>query len=161
MQELMNSLTEQQKLVIGDELEKLYALQDRPLGKEKLAFLLEEMATLNIPAGAWISGIRSLMSEDLKSVKLAHLYAAAKKFTVAEEAKTVRCDYCSGCGAVGMRDPEHRSWSLACICPNAEKLKKAWDLVRWNGEQVQISKGRRLVLTFNLQAMHEARDAQC
>lgn len=143
MHGLMTQLTDDEKAMVGNELDKLYSFQDRQLPKEKKAFIVQEIAVQGFPFKAIIAGIRSLFSEDLKSVKLATLSKAIRENINApeEEEKSKDCVHCSGVGSVTLCDEEKRGYALACTCTAGRKHQR---LVRWNGEFVQLSNGRTL-----------------
>lgn len=145
MNDLIKSLSETDKLSLANELTKLFILQDRPAGKEKVAEMVEELSTRNIPAGALIAGIRRLKDEDLKLIKLATIIGAARDFIVADDQK-VRCDICGSSGMVSMRDQNGYEGALACLCSNGDRAHRARGLAKWNGEEYQVVRNRNLEL---------------
>lgn len=143
MSALIVPLTDEERGIIANELDKLYAFQGRPLPKESKAFLVQEISVQGLPYKAIVEGIRSLFVEDLKSVKLAFILKAAREHIQIAEAEAERgyCKHCSGVGSVTLCDDQKISYALACICAASEKMKGS---VRWNGQWVQIINGRTL-----------------
>lgn len=145
----MNDLTvvidDKDKIAIGNELTRLFALQDMPLGKEKKAILIEELAAQGLPVDAIISGISSLVREDLKAIKFTTLVDAAHKKMATEEAPMSDCKKCLR-GEVFMRDEKKREFALACVCSQGAHVAMVAGLARWNGEETQFRRGRMLTL---------------
>lgn len=146
MNELTLSLSDEEAGLIGNELTRLFLFQDRPFGKEKQAAFIDEIRGWGYPAGAIVSGIRKLMSEDLKSLKLATIKDAASDF-VHTEVTRVPCKYCDTRGIVSMTDENKYEFALACICANGDRSRKS-GLATWNGEKFQLRGGRTLTLRF-------------
>ena len=138
MQELVRPLADNEKILVANELEKLFAFQDRSLGKEKKALLIQEIGTMGIPAGALIKGIRSLMADDLKTIKLADIRDSALKF-VFDVHESVACGDCGQSGIIVMADEKRRLFSLACSCRNGIRAKTGLGLAYWAGQDLQIS----------------------
>lgn len=151
MYEATRLLTEQHKFQIGDELQKLFLLQDRPYSKEKAAAIIEELEKSGLPAGALISGIRSLMHEDLRVVKLANILDAARENMTAEEVKKTECDACDGRGMVMMKDSDDCEFSFACVCGNARRVS-GLKLVQWNQQDFQLHNGKMFKPRFPVYA---------
>jgi hypothetical protein len=138
--ELIAQWDDREKILLGNEIEKLFVLQDRPISKEKKAILVGEISNSGIPIGPLLSGLRKLMGEDLKTIKKATILEAARDFIV-DTYDQVQCDYCSE-GMVVTKDPEGRYFSLACTCPKGNGKR----LVRWNGQASQQINDRLLVV---------------
>lgn len=143
MNELIASLSEMDKLSIASELKKLFILQDRPSGPEKVAEIVQELSIRNLPAGAIINGIRKLKAEDLRSIKLSHLIDAANEFITIETPENKSCRLCMS-GLVILKDKEGHNFSLGCVCSEGGVRTKAMGLARWNGEEIQVRNGRTL-----------------
>lgn len=144
MNELTTPLDDNDKIRIGNELEKLFVLQDRPMSKEKKVILLDELGQTGYPAQAILAGIKSLQAEDLKSIKFANLLDAIKdKMTYEEEVKT-QCEKCDGRGIVTMRNKDKYQFALACVCVNGNAFAGRGN-ARWNGERYQESKRHGLL----------------
>lgn len=79
MSEVTLLLNADDLIAIGGELEKLFAFQDRPLPNEKKLLLTAELGKLGYPTWAIVKGIRSLLLEDLKAVKMVILVNAIKQ----------------------------------------------------------------------------------
>lgn len=151
MYEVTQLLTEQHKLLLGDELQKLFLLQDRPFSKEKSAAIIEELEKSGMPTGALISGIRSLMHEDLKVVKLSNILEAARDKMTAEEVEKTECEACEGRGMVMMKDEAGYEFSFACGCGNALRVSNL-KLARLNGDNIQLHRGKTFRLRFPVNA---------
>lgn len=134
-------------LILESELEKLFALQDRNLNKEKKSIWVRELQATNIPLKAILSGIRALTTEDVQSLKFATVCAAARKYIEHTPETGRRCEHCSH-GIVSMRDAEGRNFALACVCDQGAGKAATQGLVRWNGEAEMHSKGRILSVPF-------------
>ncbi len=148
MNELTLSLSDEEIGLIANELNKLFLFQDRPFGKEKQGAFLDEIRGWNYPAGAIISGIRKLMAEDLKSLKLATIKEAAAGYIHRGDAERSKCDYCDGRGVVMMRDPNLYEFAFACLCSNADQPRASHRLATWNGEKFQVRNGKTYTLRF-------------
>lgn len=157
---LTTTLSEREKLALEDELEKLFALQDRPLSKEKKTILIEEMALMSLPFRALVSGIRQLMTEDLKSIKLWNIRDAAEKFVFAEAKPATECDFCEKTGAVVMfaRQGEYlRRSAFACTCENGKSFAAMHGAAQWDGQDVQVCRKKNNhadLLTFYRRREH-------
>lgn len=142
MNVLMLSLSDEECGLIGNELNRLFLFQDRPFGKEKQAAFLDEIRGWGLPAGAIISGIRKLMAEDLKTLKLATVKEAAREF-ISREEEVSKCQECMG-GFIVMHAEDRRDFSLACRCLSGQGKKATMGLASWDGQDTQFSKGRML-----------------
>lgn len=142
MQNLILSLTEQEKLKVGDELARLFALQDLAFGKEKKAIFVDEISVLGLPYEAIIHGIRSLVMEDLRSIKL-HLLTTAIREFIQQMPQSNQCDECLS-GIVLLRDQEKRSFALGCNCEMGIQRIRGLKLASWNGEQTMFIRNRIL-----------------
>lgn len=148
MYEVMQSLTETQKLQIGDELEKLFSLHDRPFSKSKSANFIEEFEKTGIPASAIISGIRGLFYEETGQIRFPQLVNAARSKIEHDEIITSECDHCYKMGLVMMRDDSNYEFSFLCTCGNAQKMEHLMT-TRWNGEQFQLYRGKTFKKRFS------------
>lgn len=149
MYEVMQSLTEAQKLQISDELEKLFTLQDRPFSSKKAAMFLEEFEKTDLPAGAIISGIRTLMyAEDIGKIEFPKILNAARSKVEHDEIKTVECDNCFKTGMVMMKDENKYEFSFLCNCANAKKVSHL-NLAKWNGENIQFRRDKKFTKRFS------------
>lgn len=136
MQELANILSDTDRIVLGNELDKLFIFQDKPFSKEKKAIFVQEMSGWGIPLGALLSGIRSLMSEDLKVIKINMLREAADGF-LNQIPLSSSCGHCMS-GIVVLKIENGAETSLACICDAGYQKKRALRLAQWSGENIQI-----------------------
>lgn len=112
------------------------------MSKEKQAAFMDEIRGWGFPAGAIIMGIRKLMAEDLKSLKLATVKQAARESIHYEEA--IKCGECLS-GLIVMHDEQRCDFSLACRCPAGQGKMATMGLVFWDGQETQFSKGRMLI----------------
>lgn len=140
-----SSLTEAQKIQIADELEKLFTLQDRPFSQKRAAIFIEELEKSNLPAGAIISGIRSMMAEDLGKISYEMICARSKTKIERAEIKNADCQNCFGSGLIMMVDEVGYEFSFACPCENSVKHA---GLVKWNLENIQVRNGKRFIKRF-------------
>jgi len=122
-------------------------MQDKSLSKEKQAILIEELSILGIPAGALVAGVRSLMHEDLKSLKLITIIEAARAHVTYENYESVSCDDCEGRGIIILKDQFHYEKAFRCHCDNS--LRQQWSkLAIWNRESTQDHNGYSFRLKF-------------
>jgi hypothetical protein len=146
MNALVLPLTDDEKLQISAELEKLFAFQDRPLIDKKKALLVTAIADHGYPFGAIIAGIKSLFDEDLKSIKLPDILEACRNHIErGEETESINCVYCNGGGGIPLVDESKSERLFLCVCKNASRISHH-RLARWNGQLVQIVKGKTLYL---------------
>lgn len=80
MSALITCLNDEEKVVIGNELEKLFIFQDRAFSVQKKALLVSELSTKNFKFDAIIKGIRKLFSEDMKEINLSRIEVSIKEF---------------------------------------------------------------------------------
>lgn len=132
---------------IGREIQRLFSLQDKPLLEDKKNLLLDELEQCDIPSGAVIAGIRSLVDDDLRSIKFITLKTAAHKF-ITRGYDDYQCVNCGGEGVVFMRTDgpsyEHNT-CVACICTRGQALADANGVLRWNGEKEQMNGEHKLI----------------
>lgn len=150
MNELTALLDDRDKLMLGNELEKLFVFQDRPFSKEKKVLFIEELSLSGLPLPALLQGIRKLAAEDLKTIKLATIKEAANDCIVNSEEDTSKCDHCGHGGLVCMKDPEARMYALACKCRNGDRLVSAQKLARWDGHETMFRNDRLLTLAAKI-----------
>lgn len=128
-------LTEAEKLLIADELEKLFTLQDRPFSAKKSAAFIEEFEKSGLPVGAIIAGIRSLMYvENIGTLDFPKIAAACRSKVTQETQEKADCEHCDKRGLVMMRDPNAYEFAFACICSNSSRYPGHQ---KWNGENTQ------------------------
>lgn len=142
MQSLAVEVTDNEKIAVGNELDKLFAVHDRPLPTGKKAVLVQELVNTGFPIKAISAGIRKLMHEELRTIRLWDLLAAAREFLSVEQQVT-QCESCNGGGIVLAYDDSKYRFALACICGNGGRQA---GLVRWTGGETQLSRGRMLVI---------------
>lgn len=148
MNELTVWLSDEEVGVIANELSRLFLFQDRPFGKDKQVAFLDDIRGWGLPSGAIILGLRKLMAEDLKSLRLATIKDAAMEFVHHESVEKKNCEYCEKRGVVFMRDDAHYEFSFACPCINGDRFRIAHRLVTWNGDAVQLHRGKKFHLRF-------------
>lgn len=144
---MQSSLTEAQKIQIADELEKLFTLQDRPFSQKRAAIFIEELEKSNLPAGAIVSGIRSLMADDLGKITFEMVYARSKSKIERTETKSRDCEHCFGSGIVMMRDEVGYEFSFSCSCENSSRVS-GLNLAKWNMEPIQVRNGKKFKKRF-------------
>ncbi len=135
-------LSQQEIDSIKTELERLFVLQDKPLPENKKSIFMQEIEDAGIPYAAIVSGIRALVSEDLKTIKLNTIIQAVKRFVVFDGKKT-NCFRCLGGGMVSLVDEKFRRFAFACRC---EAGRGYQELAQWNGQVEQDHNGQ----TFRL-----------
>lgn len=127
---------------IGHQLDKLFVFQDKPLGKEKRSILVDALLESGMPIQALLAGIQGLMHEDLQTLKLGTILAAARGHV--EHTEQNHCDNCNG-GYFSMVDDSKYQVALACMCPLGQEKARVQGLQRWNGQDTQIGRGGRLL----------------
>lgn len=137
MNDLIVPLTDDEKGMVANELDKLYSFQDRPLSKEKKAHMVQEITTHGYPFKAVIQGIRDMFSEELKAIKLASILESIREKIEPGSIESTDCDKCDKSGFVILADPNYYEKMFACVCPNASKWSGS-KLVRWGGDEVQM-----------------------
>jgi hypothetical protein len=133
-------LSDNERSIIADELTRLFALQDVPLGKEKKAILIEELSIQGLPVEAIKAGLRSLVKEELPKIKLSTLVDAAHRQVTHETEAGEACEHCFG-GLVIMRDDKKSEFALDCLCSMGNQRG---ELAKWNGQDTFYRRGRWL-----------------
>jgi hypothetical protein len=127
-------------MVVGNELNRLFALQDKHLSDDKRAILTDELQNSGRSVRAVIMGIQSLIHEDLKSIKIGTLLEAARlsENTALHENKPT-CEYCFD-GLISMRHEmsgnTYRSL-IPCNCARGTQRHPGLKSPQWNGQGVQ------------------------
>lgn len=138
---LIVNLTDDEKGLLANQIERLFVIHDKRLSKNGKAILTDELAHLNIPFRFLIAGLRDLEEEEnLKNIELWRIKNACRKRMHAEY-RPASCESCGTDGTVTMiyKDGERRGieTQLACICPNGDRWARGSSnfraLVRWNG----------------------------
>lgn len=133
--------------MLSAELQRLFTLQDRPITEAKLKIFVEELEKSQIPEACILLGIRSLIAEDLKAIKVITVLNAARKFVEEEPDHRVDCDVCFKTGGVPVTYQISNllyTGILGCRCENGQSLTKIHGLISWNGEDVQMGKNGRV-----------------
>jgi hypothetical protein len=130
---------------ISDCLEKLFIFQDKPISENKKAILTQEIIDLGFPYVAIVQGLKSLYQQDIRTLKLAVIIDAIKKFIDINLGRHECCS-CNSNGAIISKDDEGRWYAMACKCSNGDLTYKFQNLVKWNGMDVQFSNGRNLTI---------------
>jgi hypothetical protein len=122
---------------VADELFRLFVLQDKALNDQKKLILVDELQNSGRSAKACILGIRSLVREDLKQIKIGTLLEAARSSeNFSERENKTACKDCHD-GLVTMYDEQRYRSLVACNCPRGEERKGQLKLASWNGEACQ------------------------
>lgn len=132
----MQKLTwnDNEKVLVGSELEKLWAFNDKHLTEEKKVFFVNELS-LGFPVKAVLLGLKHLQNSDLKFIKMIDIKSASRKFI--EKEKLNACVNCSGEGVVSMVDDNDYDYSFSCNCELGIDIGTANKLVSWNGKDIQ------------------------
>ncbi|HEY5235160.1 MAG TPA: hypothetical protein VIJ14_03180 [Rhabdochlamydiaceae bacterium] len=125
------------------ELERLFMLQDKPFPDAKKIMMVSEICTGAYPFTSIVQGIKSLHTEDLRSIKLFLLIEAISNF-MDQDAGRFNCPICLKDGCVELIDAIGQRFALACTCSNGDIVANMQHLVRWNGKALQTSNGRIL-----------------
>lgn len=129
-------------MIIDEDIEKLFAFQDKHLTKDKKAILVKALAESGIPTGAIVLGLRKLMYDDLPSIKMGIIINAARQFVEkTEDAKS--CTECAA-GVALLRDDQGKEYALACRCGSGFNAQRIHGIKRWGGQGTQMSNGRML-----------------
>lgn len=145
MNALANRLNVDEERMVGQELERLFNLQDCPLKADKKAAFVYELSMSGYPCKAIISGIQDLAEKDLSKIKLFTITEAIRsKITYRDDFQD--CRYCGLSGFVSMADDKGYIFAIPCTCPRGEMYSKKQKLNQWNGSAVQESHGRVLRL---------------
>ena len=153
MNNLVNLWTSIESLTVSREIEKLFALQGKPVVKSQVSEFVEELSIRNIPAGAVIAGIQKLKDQDLKTIKLSTILEASRDNLYREELQKKECQYCNKNGCVMVKTKLGESiykFALACICQNGDEFKRIHGSMKWNGEQIQYAKIKNKFYEFRI-----------
>ena len=143
MLDLSIVFNDQEKMIIAEEIGKLFDLHDRPLKEEKRLFFLEEIVRCGYPLPSILAGLRKLMVEDITRISLNAILVAIEQSTEKTVFVKENCDDCLSLGLILLRDDRQYEFALSCICKNGDQFYGN-GYVRWNGENIQFNKGRRL-----------------
>lgn len=137
--------------ILGEELDKLFTFQDKHLTKDKRSILIDALLESKIPMGAIVLGVRKLQQDDLNSIKLGTIFAAARSHVQGDDEQRRGCKDCAS-GMVLMKDEGGRVFSLACRCSYGSNVQRTHGLKKWGGQSSQMSNGRILYLlgTFEM-----------
>ena len=124
--------------LVDNGLTTLFALQDKPLAKEKRAIWVRELADTGLPVGAVLQALVKLKAEEMSNLKFGTVVAAARRFVEPEQREVARCEACGGSGFIHMGDEEKRVYALRCRCENGDW--KARDYAIWEGHDTQLSR---------------------
>lgn len=78
MLELIQQLTPDEIIQVGEELEKLFILQDRPFGAQQKMLFTREITISGFSFPMIIRGIRSLLTEDLNRISVNTIIGAIR-----------------------------------------------------------------------------------
>jgi len=146
MNDLIRTFSPLDEIEVAKELDRLFALQDRPLSNDKKSILVTELSVSGMPKSAVVAGIRDLVSEDLKQIKLCTLIQATKKHFRFVDTKQ-GCDRCSYTGNVSVATDDGYIYSIPCVCDRGTSISKAQNLGQWSGTTIHyLSDGRKAVL---------------
>lgn len=148
MQQLTVPLDDGEKLVVGNELTRLFALHGENFGKEKKAAFVEELAESGMPIGAILAGIKSLVHDDLKTIKYSTIRDSVQRHLEPEDVSNA-CKECFD-GLVIMGDEQGRRFSLGCKCSRGHQRSMALHLAQWNGEQTMFRRGRLIEIVSKI-----------
>jgi len=128
--ELMTRLTENEKFILGNEIEKLFILQDRPIGKEKKTILVDELSMAGIPLQALFLALKKLRDEDLRAIKLATLKEAASEFIYRDPIGS-SCGNCAS-GIIIAANAKKYLFSFACSCEQGMIRRRGLKIRPWD-----------------------------
>lgn len=134
-------VSEQQE--VAEALKKLFVLQGIPKADktidEMAVVFCSELMSKGFHPNHILAALRELGDVDLRTIKLAHIVEAAKKYVEPEKIERIECDWCDGRGVVMLRNKDKYQFSFACKCFNGDRFA-AQGNKRWNGEQFQEGK---------------------
>lgn len=123
--------SEDERVDIGNALDKLFVSQDKFLSNDKRTLLIGSLQECALPCGAVLKGLKSLYDADLKQVKLFIIKNAIRKFI--EKNQRPGCGRCSGSGYITMVDSKNNEFAFACLCELGHDKKDIEKLAQWNG----------------------------
>ena len=132
--------TEDERSFITEKLNILFALNDKTLSEEKRTIWLSELEKLNYPVKSILMGLDSIKTDDLQGIRFPVVMGAIRRFIEHSEDTRKSCQFCFN-GFIQAKDGEGRIFGLSCQCENGKK-----DLIIWNGEDIQNSRGRLLTI---------------
>lgn len=133
-----------QRDAIGDAVERLSVLQGKHLTGAAKGLFAEELSDSGWPFDAIMAGLRSLEGVEIDRISLPLLKKAIQRHLEPKEEIRASCVNCGGFGVVLLEDPQRRTFSMACFCPNGYAVVQAQGLVVWNGLPTQISTRRNI-----------------
>lgn len=149
MQESMSLFESQKKEELGDELAKLFRMQDRKLDDDTKLKLVDGLIDSRLPFDVLVQGIRCLLTEDLKQIKLAYILQSARtcleRERVIQMPRAADCENCFGNGRVFMRDERNYEVMAACNCTAGYELKRRENCFQWDGSAEQFNRNRKLI----------------
>ncbi len=153
MNVLAVSLTQEDKVLVAEVLDKVFLYQDKPISAKRLAVYVDEICSWGYPLSAILDGLRSFFNLDVSHIKLAHIRDAIAECIPASaraESQSVElCPYCHG-GLVTMRGTDGNGTvvsyrtSMACVCSRGDMYANKMRMVRWKGKRVQYLPSTRL-----------------
>jgi hypothetical protein len=125
---------------LGKELDRLFALQDRPLSNDRGRMIVDELLDTGMPFSAMKAGIRDLCDQDIKSLKFVTIKEACRKHCV-QAGAVGGCELCHQTGTVTMESVVGKYVvNYPCICKAGADIAQAQMLVQWNGQKTMKSK---------------------
>ncbi|OGF47008.1 MAG: hypothetical protein A2231_03105 [Candidatus Firestonebacteria bacterium RIFOXYA2_FULL_40_8] len=125
----MNTLTRywtpEQEKQVGKALERLFALQDKPLPEGKKITLVEELQSCSYPVPKIIEGINSLVDDHLIQIKFSTILSAIQNVCGDKNRERPSCTFCYH-GVVLMRAGK-QTRAFGCICDSGDDSLRRWD----------------------------------
>lgn len=139
MNALVVRLSPKDEIELGQEIERLFHLQDSPLSHDKKALFVNELALTGMPFKALIRGIRDLVDKPLKQIKLSEVKESIKKYVQLKDG-FAPCKICSCTGSVTMQNEAKYTFAYPCTCEKGQHIAEAQELKQWNGKRNMLSR---------------------
>jgi hypothetical protein len=132
-----------QKVEIGEAIEKLFMLQDRPLSEKKKLYFANELCQYGFPFKAILLGLNSLLDAELRQIKIVDIRKATERFVSYKFAKTYQdCEFCDKTGFITMLNFRGNEYAFACKCVKGKDVADDNRIYQWNGNKEQMFNGK-------------------
>lgn len=116
-------------------LEKLFALQDKPLTEKKKLFIVDELIKDIGELDAILKGVTALNNVDVKSLKYTTIRDNCRKHLKRKQVVYLaHCKICDSSGIVTLLSQDDKHYAYACKCGHGSKYQY---LPKWNGKVKQ------------------------
>jgi hypothetical protein len=149
----------EEKRKIGEQLERLFLLQNKPIKSEARAEMVRELVRRGYHSGQISEAVNKLVDQELAHISLGVILQQLQESPSASGVE----DYCLFCGdkdangdyiASGylpaLETAEDGSWNevrIACNCSKGRQVAQESGITVWNGKEQMTSKKKKTTLT--------------